>query len=80
MRPLKIQTLSKNSKLIFGATVRELRKKLGYSQEVLAEKADLHRTYIGGIERGERNISLVNIVRLARALKVRPDQLLERVQ
>lgn len=79
MRPL-IQTLSKNSKLIFGATVRELRKKLGYSQEVLAEKADLHRTYIGGIERGERNISLVNIVRLARALKVRPDQLLERVQ
>jgi transcriptional regulator with XRE-family HTH domain len=76
---LKIQPLSKNSKLTFGATVRDLRAKMGYSQEMLAEKANLHRTYIGGIERGERNISLVNIVRLARALKVKPSQLLERI-
>ncbi|MDR3737495.1 MAG: helix-turn-helix transcriptional regulator [Terracidiphilus sp.] len=79
MHKLKIQPLSKNSKLIFGATVRDLRAKMGYSQEMLAEKANLHRTYIGGIERGERNISLVNIVRLARALKVKPSQLLERI-
>jgi transcriptional regulator with XRE-family HTH domain len=75
----KIQPLSKNSKLIFGATIREVRANLGYSQELLAEKANLHRTYIGGVERGERNISLVNIVRLANALKVKPSQLLERI-
>jgi transcriptional regulator with XRE-family HTH domain len=76
----KIQPLSKNFKLIFGATIRELRGKLGYSQEKLAEEAGLHRTYIGGVERGERNVSLLNIVRLARALKVKPSQLLERIR
>jgi transcriptional regulator with XRE-family HTH domain len=72
--------LSKNSKLIFGATVRDFRTKLGYSQEMLAEIANLHRTYIGGVERGERNVSLINIIRLASALKVAPSQLLERIQ
>lgn len=63
-----------------GATVRELRSALHISQEVLAERCDLHRTYIGGIERGERNVSLANIVRLATALKVTPSKLLERVK
>lgn len=71
--------MPKSNKLIFGESVRELRLRLGYSQELLAEKADLHRTYIGGIERGERNVSLENIVLLARALKVKPSQLLERL-
>jgi transcriptional regulator with XRE-family HTH domain len=74
-----MQLLSKNSRLILGATVRDLRVALGYSQELLAEKADLHRTYVGSIERGERNVSLDNIVRIARALKVKPSQLLERL-
>ena len=54
----------------FGAKVRALRNSQGLSQEDLAQKAELHRTYIGGIERGERNISLINIEKLAIALNV----------
>jgi len=63
-----------------GATIRELRAGLGISQEALAERCDLHRTYVGGVERGERNVSLENIVRLATALKVTPSKLLERIK
>ncbi|QHU90253.1 helix-turn-helix domain-containing protein [Candidatus Saccharibacteria bacterium oral taxon 488] len=55
---------------LFGKRVRELRKKSGFSQEQLADKAGLHRTYIGAIERGEQNISVDNIDRIAKALKV----------
>ena len=52
----------------FGKRVRELRTALGMSQEGLAELAGLHRTYIGAVERGEKNISLINLARLASAL------------
>jgi two-component system response regulator len=54
----------------FAAAVRYWRKQRGYSQEDLAERADLHRTYISDVERGARNVSLESISRLARALKL----------
>ncbi len=53
----------------FGARVRARRLELGLSQEALAAESGLHRTYLGAIERGERNVSLINIVRIAKALK-----------
>lgn len=57
-------------KKTFGETVKKLRNHLGISQEDLAERADLHRTYISDVERGSRNLSLENIERLAHALEV----------
>jgi len=60
---------------LFGNTVRELRRQKRLSQEDLAELCNLHRTYIGGIERGERNVGLLNIVYLAKALDVLPSEL-----
>lgn len=59
----------------FGSRLRQLRDQRGYSQEELAERAGLHRNYVGGIERGERNVALENIVKLARALSVKPSDL-----
>ena len=57
--------------VIFGNKVRELRKSKNLSQEDLADKADLHRTYIGMIERAEKNITLVNIQKIANALDIK---------
>ena len=59
----------------FGTTLRKLREERGYSQEELAERAGLHRNYVGGVERGERNVALENIVKLARALSFSPRDL-----
>jgi transcriptional regulator with XRE-family HTH domain len=53
----------------FGANVRVRREAMAISQEELADLAGLHRTYIGSVERGERNVSLMNILRIAAALK-----------
>jgi len=62
---------SKTDVLIkFGERVRDLRKERGLSQEQLAFKADLHRTYIGMIERAEKNITLINIEKIANSLNV----------
>ncbi len=55
---------------VFGERVRYFRKKQGLSQEKLAEKAGLHRTYIGMIERGEKNITLLNIFKISSALGI----------
>lgn len=61
----------------FGKKVRELRKGRGYSQEGFAFECDLHRTYIGCIERGEKNITITNIEKVAKALKVKIRDLFE---
>ena len=60
----------------FGNKVRELRTKLGISQEELAERAGLHRNYIGLVERAEINITLSNIEKIAKALSIRLTELL----
>jgi transcriptional regulator with XRE-family HTH domain len=61
---------------LFGSRVRSTRERSELSQEELAAISGLHRTYIGGIERGERNLGLVNLIKLARALGVSPGELL----
>lgn len=69
------------SKLLFrfGNKVREARLKRGYSQEQLADLAGLHRTYIGMIERAEKNITLENIGKIAKALNIKIAILLQNV-
>jgi transcriptional regulator with XRE-family HTH domain len=67
-------------KVLFGKRVRDLRLRLGWSQEKLADMIGIHRTYMGSVERGERNISLENIVRIARTLKIPPSALLATIK
>jgi transcriptional regulator with XRE-family HTH domain len=64
----------------FGQAVRTLRAERGLSQEALAFACELDRTYISGIERGERNPSLTNILKIAQALSVRPTELFARAE
>ncbi|MFN7582567.1 MAG: helix-turn-helix domain-containing protein [Planctomyces sp.] len=64
----------------FGHAVRESRKSLGLSQADFAEISQLHRTYVGGVERGERNPTLSTIWRLANALKMPPEELIGRAR
>jgi transcriptional regulator with XRE-family HTH domain len=64
--------------VLLGNTVRRLREAKGWSQEKLAEKSDLHRTYISGIERGIRNPTLTILFKLADALGVEPGNLVNR--
>ena len=64
-------------RMVVATNVRVIRNKIGLTQERLAEEAGLHRTYIGSIERGERNLSIDNIEKIARALDVSPDALLK---
>lgn len=59
-----------------GLVIRDKRKEMGYSQEAFASQCGVHRTYMGAVERGERNISLMNIIRIAAALKLQPSELL----
>jgi transcriptional regulator with XRE-family HTH domain len=62
---------------VLGQNVRKFRQKLGFSQEALAERADMHWTFISGVERGKYNISLESLVRLAKALGRKPYELLK---
>ena len=59
-----------------GRTIREERKRLGVSQEDFAELCELHRTYVGQLERGEKNVSFSNVLRVAEAFKLKPSALL----
>jgi transcriptional regulator with XRE-family HTH domain len=63
--------------VVFGRQLAVLRKEVGFSQEALALESGLARSYLGGVERGQRNIALLNICRLATALSVPPSKLLE---
>jgi transcriptional regulator with XRE-family HTH domain len=60
----------------FGNNIKRFRKAKGWSQEELGKRAKLHRTYIGSIERSERNVSLLNIERISKALSVKIEKLL----
>ncbi|HKS22775.1 MAG TPA: helix-turn-helix transcriptional regulator [Thermoanaerobaculia bacterium] len=62
---------------LFGDRLREVRTEHGLSQERLAELAGLDRNYIGQIERAERNVALVNIIRIAKALEIEPGELFD---
>jgi transcriptional regulator with XRE-family HTH domain len=58
----------------FGAAVRELRKARGFSQEAFGDACGIDRSYMGGIERGEHNLALVNILKIVAALDMQPSQ------
>ena len=69
--------MSSNARRLFAKRLREIRQIRKLSQEQLADMAGLHRTYVGSVERSERNISIDNIERLAKALKVEINELLK---
>ena len=69
-----------NPLLQFGQRVQRFRKQRGISQEDLADLADLHRNYISQIECGRRNLSLLNILKIARALKLPASKLIENIR
>ena len=66
-----------NILISFGQKIRKVRINKGITQEQLAELSGLHRTYLGSVERGERNISLINIFKIAKALEVEIKELLQ---
>jgi len=68
---MKTNENDKKTLLIIGDNIRKYRMKKGWSQEDLAHECDLHRTYIGSIERGERNITILNLLKVKEELDVR---------
>jgi len=71
-----VQRVRRKELIAFGIAVRQLRKSGNWSQEELAERSELHRTYISGVERGERNLGLLNVHRIARALDIAASELI----
>ena len=70
-------TQEKSIQKAFGDRMRAIRRDKGLSQDRLALESGLHRAYIGAVERGEVNLSIVNVQRIAKALDVTPGQLME---
>lgn len=68
--------MSDDPRVLFGRRLAELRRAKGWSQEKLALESGLARSYLGGVERGQRNIALVNICKLAETLEVTPAELM----
>lgn len=75
MQTMKID--QDKAKKQLGNAIRKKRQELDYSQEGFAYQCGVHRTYMGAIERGERNISLMNIIKISNALNIKPSKLLE---
>ena len=73
-----MQSEGKPQLRLLGDSIRRERRKLKASQEDFAELCDLHRTYVGQVERGEKNISFINILRVAKAFKTKPSVLFDR--
>lgn len=71
------KTNKKDPRLLFGSNIARLRKEIGLSQEQLALESGIARSYLGGVERGQRNIAIINICKLAEALKLDPSELLK---
>lgn len=67
---MQTKSLKPSARVIFAANLKRLRLEHGLSQELLAEMANLHRTYVGSVERGERNVSIDNMESFANALNV----------
>ena len=70
-----MKSKTKRKQIIFGQTIRELRHKRGMTLAELAKQANIHPSYAADVERGERNPSLLNILKLAPALRVHPSKL-----
>jgi DNA-binding XRE family transcriptional regulator len=77
--PILARVQGRGSNSVVAAAVRRLREQQGWSQEDFAARCGLHRTYVGAVERGERNITLNTLDRIAKALKVEPVALLVRL-
>ena len=65
---------------VLGETIRQIRKEIGLSQEGLANNSGLDRSYLGGIERGEHNITMMNLIKVADSLGIKASELLNRSQ
>jgi transcriptional regulator with XRE-family HTH domain len=75
-----MQSEQTDPRISFGKAVRKIRQRRGISQEKLAELAGIHRTYIGDVERGTRNLALVNMTRIAKALGLPLSELIREME
>lgn len=72
--------LHHKSLVLLGATIRKIRIEQGFSQESLALAANLDRSYVGGIERGEHNLTIMNLLKIAKTLNIQPYELFKKIK